>query len=59
MLRQQPNERLYMGNKFLDNGFIKLLMKKPVLISLAVFLSVGLLGIILVLRSFLQLPDNL
>jgi hypothetical protein len=48
-----------MGNKFLENRFIKLLMKRPVLISLAVFLSVGLLGIILVLRSFLQLPENL
>jgi len=59
MLRWQPNERLYMGNKFLENRFIKLLMKRPVLISLAVFLSVGLLGIILVLRSFLQLPENL
>ena len=47
-----------MGNKFLENRFIKFLMKKPVLISLAVFLSVGLLGVILVLRSFLMIDNH-
>jgi len=48
-----------MENKFLENKFIKFFMRKTVLISLAIFLSVGLLGIFLVLRSFLQLPENL
>jgi len=48
-----------MENKFLENRFIKILTKKPVLISLGIFLSVGLLAVFLVLRSFLQLPENL
>ena len=48
-----------MENRFLEKKFVKFFYEKAVLISLAVFLSVGLLGIILVLRSFLQLPENL
>jgi hypothetical protein len=48
-----------MENRFLEKKIVKFFMRKAVLIPLAIFLSVGLLGIILVLRSFLQLPENL
>ena len=48
-----------MENKFLENRFMVFFMRKSVLITLAIFLSVGLLGMILVLRSFIQLPENL
>ncbi len=48
-----------MENKFIENKFIKFFMRKAVLIPFVIFLSAGLLAIILVLRSFLQLPENL